>query len=366
MFAYDLSRRFEAIGVTVGTVYLYPHTGDGALPLHEYDRCLKGMERHPFERLPGFEPLLMAKVVRSIRRFRPDIVQVNGARTVKYGAAARILSRANWKLVYRNIGMASHWHRWRGSVAAYRKVIIPQMDGVIGVSAASLADVSEFYGLRAPSEVILNGVSPDRITPTISRSEFRRANGVRDDDILLLSVGSLDSAKRPDRFLRVLSRLGDRLPQVRAWIVGDGPQRAETERYAAELGVTGRVRFFGSRDDVADFMQAADIFVMTSDTEGVPAVVLEAGLMGLPVVAPRVGGLSECIIDGETGVLVPPGDEVRMAEVISRLSSEPDSRKRLGTAGREWVRGHLTIDHIAEQYLAFYRDLLDHRVAVPA
>lgn len=368
VFAYDLSRRFEALGVTVSTVYLYAHKGEGVLPLHERDVCLDGMERNPFERLPGFEPVLLGRIVRQIRRFRPDIVQVNGARTVKYGAAAKCLlgSGVKWKLVYRNIGMPSHWHRWRGSVAAYRRVIIPQMDGVVGVSAASLEDVHDFYGLRAPAVVILNGINAERLTPTIGRADFRRSQGVGEDEIVLLTVGSLDSAKRPSQFLRVLSRVREKLPQVRAWIVGDGPLRQETERYAMELGIGAGVRFFGSRDDVADFMQAADIFVMTSDTEGVPAVILEAGLMGLPSVATQVGGLSECVFDGETGILVPPHDEEGMSDAICTLATDDGMRKQLGRSGRERVRSHLTIEHVAEQYLDFYGGLLGHPAGVHA
>jgi glycosyltransferase involved in cell wall biosynthesis len=361
VFAYDLSRRLEVLGVTVGTLYLYTHEEDSALPLHERDRCLQGVERHPFEKVPGFEPILLAKVIRGIRRFRPDIVQVNGARTVKYGAFARHLagSGARWKLVYRNIGMASHWHRWRGSIAAYRRAIIPRMDGVIGVSSASLRDVQDFYKIRSPSVVILNGVNPERLRPKHSRLEFRNTLDVSEENVVLLTVGSLDSAKRPDRFLRVLSRIGERLPQVRAWIVGDGPGREEAERYAGELGVNERVRFFGTREDVADFMQASDIFVMTSDTEGVPAVVLEAGLMGLPIVATRVGGLSECVIDGTTGELVMPTDEVAMSNTIAALALDNAARKRMGSAGRDRVRMELTIESIAAQYLDFYRFLLD-------
>jgi glycosyltransferase involved in cell wall biosynthesis len=233
------------------------------------------------------------------------------------------------------------------------------MDGVIGVSSASLRDVQDFYKIRSPSVVILNGVNPERLRPKHSRLEFRNTLDVSEENVVLLTVGSLDSAKRPDRFLRVLSRIGERLPQVRAWIVGDGPGREEAERYAGELGVNERVRFFGTREDVADFMQASDIFVMTSDTEGVPAVVLEAGLMGLPIVATRVGGLSECVIDGTTGELVMPTDEVAMSNTIAALALDNAARKRMGSAGRDRVRMELTIESIAAQYLDFYRFLLD-------
>jgi glycosyltransferase involved in cell wall biosynthesis len=293
---------------------------------------------------------------------------VNGGRTVKYGAAAKLLlgAGATWKLVYRNIGIASYWHRWNGTVLAYRKAIIPQMDGVIGVSSMSLEDCQNFYGLRAPSTVILNGISPDRMTPTVGRSEFRRSLGVDNGDIVLLFVGNLDSAKRPDRFLRVLARVRKELPHVKGWIVGKGPLLEETEQMAANDGLEESVRFFGSRSDVANFMLAADIFVITSDSEGIPAVVLEAGLLGLPVVATQVGGLHECVIDGNTGLLVPADEEDQLVDAIAELATDRDMRKRLGQAGQARVLGHLTIEHVAERYLDFYRKLLGHPDGIPA
>lgn len=360
MFAYDLSRRFESLGLEVRTIYLYADDDQSSLPLHEGDVCLRGRERHPFERLPGFEPSLLKNLMRRISEFQPDVVQANGGRTVKYAAAAkRVLgSRARWKLVYRNIGIASYWHHWIGSVLAYRSVIMPQIDGVVGVSAESLADVKQLYRLRAPSTVIMNGVSPERLTPKVKRAEVRRSESVGEDDIVLLFLGKLDAVKRPDRFLRVLSRLRH-LPQVRAWVVGDGPLRKETEELSARLGLADRVRFFGTRDDVADLLAAADLLVLTSDSEGVPGVVLEAGLFGLPVIATKVGGLVECVIDGETGILVPVEDEQGFSEAITTLATDHELRDKLGQAGRKRVEGHLTIEPIAERYLGFYHRLFE-------
>jgi glycosyltransferase involved in cell wall biosynthesis len=368
VFAYDLSRRLDALGVTVRTIYLYAYKGERPLPLHDGDVCLGGREGHPFERLPGFEPTLLRNIMRQIKRFRPDIVQVNGARTVKYGAAAKRLlgSGVKWKLVYRNIGMVSHWHRWVGTTMAYRNMIIPQMDGVIGVSEVSLGDVQDHYGLRAPSTVIMNGVSPDRLTPSVLRAVFRRSMGIGEDEIVLLFVGSLDSNKRPDRFLRVASRVCEAVPSVRSWIVGDGPLRGVAESMAVDLRIDDRVRFFGAREDVADIMLAADIFVITSDSEGVPAVVIEAGLFGLPVVGTDVGGLKECVIPGETGILVPVHDEEQMSAAIAALATDHGRRRRLGQAGQERVRGNLMIDAIADKYLDFYRSLLGRSDGVHA
>ena len=135
-FAYELSENLIEGGHDVRTVYLYPYTGDKPLPLREGDVVLGGDERHVFEKVPGVHPGLARALHAEIERFAPDIVQANGARTVKYSAAAKVLagSKPSWALVYRNIDVPSFWNRKKLSVAAYRHVFMPRMDGVIGVS----------------------------------------------------------------------------------------------------------------------------------------------------------------------------------------------------------------------------------------
>jgi glycosyltransferase involved in cell wall biosynthesis len=148
-------------------------------------------------------------------------------------------------------------------------------------------------------------------------------------------------------------------------MVGDGPLAERAETLAGKLGLGNRIRFFGSRDDVASFMQAADIFVMTSKTEGTPAVVLEAGYMGLPVVATRVGGLPECVFEDVTGVLIDPDSEEEMAREIRRVASDSELRSKLGENAKRWVRENLVIDQVADRYLEFYRKVRGDGVLVP-
>lgn len=365
VFAYDLNRQFESLGFEARTVYLYNCNGSSSLPLHDGDVCLTGSERHVLERFPKVEPGLLRRIRKEIVAFEPDIVQVNGSRTVKYGAfCKRTLGRkASWSLIYRNIGIPADWHRWWGSVLIYRKVIMPQMDGVIGVSEYSLSGARSLYRLKAPSTVILNGISPSRLETTIDREELRREHGVEKDDVVLLFLGFLDAVKRPDRFIRVLASASRQVPGLKGWIVGDGPLTKETKALAAKAGVADKVRFFGAQDEVANFMGAADLFIMTSRSEGVPAVILEAGFMGLPVVATRVGGLPECVREGETGVLSAPDSESEMTDWVVTLATDREMREEMGKSAKSWIRNHLTIDHIADRYLDFYRQVRQERRA---
>lgn len=358
VFAYDLNRRFEALGLPVKTVYLHDFKGEHTLPLHGEDVCLHGNQKHPLERFPGIRPKLLRRVVEEISAFAPDIVQVNGSRTVKYGAASKqILRRDGWKLVYRNIGVPSDWHRWIGSILTYRFAIMPCMDGVVGVSRHSLENARALYRLDVPSKVILNGISLERLGTFADRDGFRRAEGVEPEDVVLLFVGFLERVKRADRFVRLIADLATETTRFFGWIVGDGPQRADCARLAEQLGVRDRIRFYGTQRDVARFMRSADFFVVTSETEGIPAVVLEAGISGLPVIATRVGGLPECILDGETGILVDPGTPSELRKAILELAGDPLRCSQMAERSRDWILNNLTIEQIADQYLEFYQQI---------
>lgn len=355
IFAYDLARRFEALGIPVCTVYLYPFDGAHGLSLCATDICLDGAENHFFEKILGVHPGLLRSLLRAIAEFQPTIVQVNGARTVKYGAAAkRALRSPGWKLVYRNIGVPSAWHRSGWKTWAYRTGIMSQMDATIGVSHLSLTDARRLYRLRGPWRVIHNGINPARLRVTEVPDEVRRIHGAAQNDMILIFVGRLEPAKRADRFVRLFSRIVQALPRTRGWVVGDGPLRGDIEQLARECGVSDRLRFFGAIEDVATLMNAADLLVVTSDTEGIPATVLEAGFLGVPVVATRVGGLPECIANGETGILVETGSEEALVEAITRLAEDVSLRTTMAGKARDRVLERYLIDDVAESYLGFY------------
>jgi glycosyltransferase involved in cell wall biosynthesis len=161
-----------------------------------------------------------------------------------------------------------------------------------------------------------------------------------------------------DRLLRVVSLAKRHIPDLHLWIVGEGPARTALEHQVRELRLDDSVRFMGTRSDVASYLNAADIVALTSDTEGMPGVVLEAGFLGRTVVSTRVGGVSECVLNGETGLLVEPGDENGFARALETLFQNPDTLVGLGNAARTRVERHFTIGHIAPQYVRFYEQVL--------
>jgi glycosyltransferase involved in cell wall biosynthesis len=123
-------------------------------------------------------------------------------------------------------------------------------------------------------------------------------------------------------------------PSTRLRLVGDGPLRQSCERLARELGIYNRVEFLGNRDDVPTILAGSDVFVLASTFEMLPISVLEAMRAGLPIVATDVGGVSEAVVHGETGLLVPAGSATALAEALGQLAADRDLRLFLGRAGR--------------------------------
>lgn len=360
IFAFEVSRQLEKYGCEVRTLYLYHYDGQTPLSVGPKDVLLEGNRGALQERLFGAHPVVLSRLMNAIERFDPDIIQLNGGRSVKYGTVAKLIMRAKLRgrLVYRVIDVPSAWNRKSWVQRIYRKILIPQVDGVIAVSSVSLDDAVRLYDVRCPSQVILNGIDSEKLRTNRSRSDVRAAYGAYDSDIVLLFLNSLVAQKRPDRFLRILGEVRKRQPCAIGWVVGDGPLGDKVRLLASEIGLDGACRFFGYQTDVASFINGADIVTMTSRTEGLPAVVLEAGFLGRPVVGTRVGGMSEAVIDGETGILVKENDTTEMVDALCHLIDNHALRIRLGEAAMERVKSNFTIEKIGAQYLSFFEQLI--------
>jgi glycosyltransferase involved in cell wall biosynthesis len=359
VFAYHLSQELRSQAHCVHTIYLYPYHGAGALPFAQDTQCLNGIEQHTLERVLGVHPQLLQSLLKVIDKTQPDIIQVNGSRTVKYGALAHRLRRGqHWALVYRNIGNPQDWMRSLQHRLFYKHIIMPELDGIIGVSRTTLENVQKIYQLPIPTQNIPRGVDPKALQPQHNRSELRASLRIEESRPVVLYVGSLTPEKRLDRLLSVFQQVRMTLTDAQLWIVGDGPLRDTLKRLSMNTGLDAAVHFMGVQSDVASYMGAADLLALTSDTEGIPGVILEAGLLGLPAVATNVGGVAECVIDGKTGILVDPKYEARLTMALLGLLQNSSQRKEMGKLAQAWVAEKFTIERIAQQYLTFYTQVL--------
>ncbi|HEX2254617.1 MAG TPA: glycosyltransferase, partial [Thermoanaerobaculia bacterium] len=200
VFALELSRELERTGHATRVVALY---AGGDLPLRPGDASLGGRAEHPLERLPGIHPGLLRRLARAVEAFRPDVVQVNGSRTVKYGSLLRRLrAGSGWALVYRSIGTPGDWLRGRLHAGLYRRLVISGVDGIVAVSAATRGDLEARYAPRAPVAVIPRGVDVERFVAAEERAVLRTRLGTPESAPVLIALGSLSREKRPDRLLR--------------------------------------------------------------------------------------------------------------------------------------------------------------------
>ena len=161
-------------------------------------------------------------------------------------------------------------------------------------------------------------------------------------------------------FLRIAANIHERMPETEFVLVGDGPLRPEIERQAAELGLKERVIFLGDRRDMPDVLASMDVAVLTSDSEGLSNVILEAMAVGLPVVAYNVGGNAE-LVDAGRGMLIEEGNEGEFASAVCRLLSDGALRQQQGTLARKFAEENFTTDRVWRKNEEMYLRLLNKK-----
>jgi glycosyltransferase involved in cell wall biosynthesis len=205
-------------------------------------------------------------------------------------------------------------------------------------------------------QVIHNGIYMQAAPGPAARREARRRLGVEPEHVVIGSVGRLDPVKDFPTMVRAFHDVRRVLPQSRLVIIGDGPERPTLGAEIVRLGLTDSVVMTGHREDVASLLPALDIYANSSIFEGVSLTILEAMAAALPVVATRVGGTPEVVLEGETGRLVPARDARIMAKVLLNLASDADTAKRMGANARRRVERHFSIQQMVDRYAAVYRD----------
>jgi len=209
---------------------------------------------------------------------------------------------------------------------------------------------------------IPNSIDLGRFKPGSDAPESRESRRFGARHVVVI-VGHLSRIKGYPAFLRAASRVARDLDGCAFVAVGDETTdkgcRADLERLVRELGIRSSVHFLGWRNDVPEVLRAADVMALPSLDEGLPLAVLEAMACARPVVATPVGGVPEAVVDGETGILVPPDDPEALAAALLRLLRDPELGRRMGEAGRRRVEAHFSLDRFVERVQALYDELLD-------
>jgi glycogen synthase len=236
-----------------------------------------------------------------------------------------------------------------------------RIGGVVNLRAPRLMTVNSEAGLQYALSSRIPAARLYSMPTLIDTEQFKPGACSEDKALRLLAVGRLHPQKRMDRFLSVVARLCRTTNRrIKAIIAGAGPLRGALEQQAGELGLLpDTVEFVGGVSNIVPLYQQADIFVLTSDYEGLPNVVLEAMACGLPVVVTPAGGVPHIVRDGETGFMVPTRDEEAMVAAILRLSNDPQLRNQMGQRGRMFVENSYSLERMPGLLAGLYQRALN-------
>jgi glycosyltransferase involved in cell wall biosynthesis len=244
---------------------------------------------------------------------------------------------------------------------AYEPVLEPVLttlaQRVICVSnAVRESHAGRLRALAARFVTIPNGISDAR--PSRSRAEIRASLGAAETDRLVLTVGGLNPQKAQLILIDAFASLAREIPSARLWIAGEGVERPKLEARIAERGLGAQARLLGMRGDIPDLIEACDLFVLSSVREGLSMALLEAMRGSRAVVATRVGGNAEVVVEGEQGHIVPPGDAPALAGAMRDVLADPVRARAMGESGRKrWLEG-FTAERMLRRTEELYREQL--------
>jgi glycosyltransferase involved in cell wall biosynthesis len=356
VFVQELKQRFSNEGHKVMRIFLYKEKDYEQLPLDDCDLVMPFMDDHFFEKVPTIHPLLVYKLGRTIKGFSPDVILCNGSRTLKYAAVVKRSFpgiSANW--IYRVIDSAVYWNKRSLTQFYYRHFVIPAMDGAVGVSQKSLDEMIQHYGFNKPSVCIPRAIDVDYFALFKPEENARIKYGVPNDAFVLLFLGNFTQQKRPDRFLDIIVGIKKAIPHVHGLMVGDGPLRKSVEIAANKLGIQDKLTFVGYQRDVRQWIAMSDLLLLTSDTEGMPGVVLEAGAMSKITISNIVGGIRELIEDGVNGYVILGGDISLFIKRVLEVYEYPNKRISFEKYNFQKISQSNSIKKIFESYLYYFK-----------
>jgi glycosyltransferase involved in cell wall biosynthesis len=296
----------------------------------------------------------VARLYRRFRRHQPHLVHTNTLKAHLLGGAAAWLARRRLLWHLRDIlDEGNALGMLRRAARRFRPKVI----------AISEAVRRSLQGGEVDVVVVYNGTSLTAFCPSPRREALRAALGLAPEHVAIAIVGRLTPWKGHRELLRAFAEVAREAPNARLLVVGEvafwedsyGPELHELAR---TLGVSDLVSWLGFRRDVPDVLAASDVFALPSIDEPFGRAVVEAMAVELPVIGTRSGGVPEIVVQGETGLLVAPGDAADLAKALLRLVRDADLRRAMGRAGRARATDLFNVDRTAERVQGVYAEML--------
>lgn len=321
-------------------------------PLHK--RALEaGLSVIPLKMRSETDMFAVLRLVGGMKRFRCRLVHFHDAHSVAVGSVAASLAKVPLRVVSRNVDFPIKKNFL--SRMKYTKdidVIIAVSEGIKKVLVNGGID-------PALVKVIPDGIDYSPFEEAASSLYLRRELNFGPDDFLVGIVAHLADHKGHRYLIKATEILKERAPKVKVIIVGEGPLRMELNKLVKQTRVEDMVFFLGFREDVPQILASLDLFVLSSYLEGMGSSILDAMASRLPVVATRTGGIPEVVVDGETGLLVPPRSPTALAKAILRIYRDRELGRRLGQKGYEVVHQKFSAEAMAAQVIMEYERIAE-------
>lgn len=302
-------------------------------------------------RLKSFELGRVLKLYRVIQREAPAILQTFLFSDNAYGLLAGRMARVPILIASRRI---DQYGESRGVLKRLNRLFGQWTDAII-------CNAERSRGYAPPSQafrhlVIRNGIEP--LGASRPRAEVRRALNIPVDALVVGNIGRLVPGKNHRLFVEVAAEVLQTRQDTFFLLVGGGPLEPECRSEVRRLGLEHRVILTGEKEEIADLLGAMDIFLLTSDREGMSNATMEAMTAGLPCVVTDAGGNEELVIRGETGYVCPRGNKAGLVEGLHQLLDDPGLRQQFGANGRRRMQTEFSAESMAKSTQALYTNLL--------
>lgn len=311
-----------------------------------------GFHLHDLEKSKGFDPGLVLRLRRLLKRERINIVHTHNFSAWLYAVLAT-LAMSGIKIVHTEHSLVKGNKRRRylaeNFCARYSRHIV-------AVSEDVKRKMTDLCGIPpARVSVITNGIDTDKFKPSPDlREAAREALGLEGNEFLVGTVGRLVKVKDHVSLIRAFTRLYEIDNQTRLLIVGDGPELRTLSREIEQADLVGKVFLTGDRRDVPALLSALDLYAVSSLSEGFSISILESMSCGLALVATAVGGNSEIIDHRDNGLLVPPADAAQLFQAMLELRRDNQLRHDMGLRNREKIVLEFSMQSMLDRYLEFY------------
>ncbi|MFN4762590.1 glycosyltransferase [Gillisia sp. Q332] len=351
LFAAYLSSELIKLGHEVVFVGLYENEKDVLVVENAENRDLVSAKNGKFSFY------IVKKIVKLVNEIKPDIIQCNGSDTLKYTVAASLFFR-NIPLVYRNISIISEWISSRPKKIIYKRMF-QRIAHVTSVGDQAMADFIKTYNYPINrTEVIRRGIPIKGLDREKLYKELRIDMGFDQKSKIALHIGNFSPEKNHEFLLDIFEELEKEASDIKLVCVGNGILLEKMKQIVEEKRLYERVFFLGFRKDIPELLAASDCLVLCSKVEGVPGVILEAGTQKIPSISTNVGGVSEVLINGQTGFLIDDFNKKEFKEKLIELMNNSELRKLLGENAFSMISKGFDPEINAKKFEQLYQKLI--------